>query len=134
MNTGSIEDRMAIRELIEAFAVRVTQKDPELWSEVWAPDGVWILPSEPQGVSGRQNIRAAFAQKMAPVENIHMTCTPSEVHIQGDSGTGKTFCRETIYLEDHIKKVLIACFHDEYTKLDGQWLFASRNYQVFGVY
>ncbi len=134
MNVGSVEDRLAIRELVDAFAVRVTAHDADFWSEVWAPQGTWILPSEPQGVHGKEKIRDAFKIKMAPVENIHMTCTPSELNIQGDRGTGKTFCRETIYLSGGVKKVLIACFHDEYIKIDGQWLFLTRDYKVFGVY
>lgn len=134
MNSGSIQDRLEIRELIEAFAVRVTLHDPELWSQVWAPDGTWVLPSEPQGVNGRDNIREAFKQKMAAVENIHMTCTPADMHIVGDKATGKTFCRETIYIKGGMKKVLIACFHDEYVKIEGQWLFQRRDYKVFGVY
>ncbi len=134
MNAGSVEARLQIRELIEAFAVRVTSRDADFWSEVWADDGVWILPSEPQGVRGRDNIRDAFKVKMAAVENIHMTCTPSELVVEGDKASGKTFCRETIYLTDGAKKVLIACFHDEYLCVSGQWLFQSRDYKIFGVY
>jgi hypothetical protein len=43
-NTGSVEDRLAIRELLEAYADAVCCVDADAWGATWAEDSVWELP------------------------------------------------------------------------------------------
>ena len=58
--TGPLEDRIAIRELLETYADAVCHVDAEGWGATWAEDGTWEMPDYPQfgRVSGRQNIVA----------------------------------------------------------------------------
>lgn len=134
MSKGSIEDRLAIRELIEAFCAAVIRIDADRFASTFAEDGVWVLPSVPEGTRGRDNIRKVFGEKLAYVEHIHMTGFPDELVFDGDRATGKTYCRELIYTKDGDNKVLIGCFHDAYVKCDGDWLFQSRDYEVVGLH
>lgn len=41
--TGPIEDRLAIRELMDGYASAVTQRDEEAWASLWAEDSRWLL-------------------------------------------------------------------------------------------
>jgi uncharacterized protein (TIGR02246 family) len=134
MSKGSVEDRLAIRELIERFCAAVIRIDAQRFAATFAEDGVWILPSVPEGTGGRDRIREVFAEKLAYVEHIHMAGFPDELAFDGDSATGKTYCRELIYTKDGDQKVLIGCFHDEYVKQGGEWLFKSRDYEVVGLH
>lgn len=134
MGKGSVEDRLAIRELIERFSAAVIRIDAERFASTFAEDGVWILPSVPEGTRGRDKIREVFAEKLGYVEHISMIGFPDELAIDGDSATGKTMCRELIYTKDGDQKLLIGCFHDEYVKVDGEWLFQSRDYEVIGLH
>ena len=54
---GPTEDRLAIRERIEAYADAVFRRDAEDWISNWAEDAVWRLPGV--DVAGRDNIKAA---------------------------------------------------------------------------
>ena len=63
MNKGSVEDRLAIRELMETFAVGAMHVDPEIWGSTWAEEGQWKLPSMEEPAVGKSNMLEAFAQK-----------------------------------------------------------------------
>lgn len=41
---GPIEDRIAIRELMNTHAHGVMTRDAELWGAIWADDAYWELP------------------------------------------------------------------------------------------
>ena len=132
MNQGSVEDRLAIRELIEAFAVGAMHCDAELWGETWAEEASWKLPSMPEAATGKQNVIALFKEKLAYVGYMSMISFPSNLVIQGDRATGRAYCRELIYPKAGGRLVVVGYFDDEYVKRDGRWLFASRVYTVMG--
>jgi len=133
MNKGPLEDRIAIRELIEEFAAAVMRIDAERWSKTWAIDGAWKLPSLPEDVVGRDQIKAMFADKLDYVDHMSMIAFPAELTVEGDRASGKAYCRELIFANDGGQRVLIGCFHDDYVKQDGQWLFQRREYEILGV-
>lgn len=134
MNIGSVEDRLAIRELIDTFAAGVMRIDSEYWGETWAPDGAWKLPSLPEDCVGKDNIKAMFKEKLAYAESISMIAFPADTVVDGDTAEGKAYCRELIYTKEGAQKILFGCFHDQYIKLDGQWLFQRREYEILSVH
>ena len=56
--TGPLEDRIAIRELMDTHAHGVMAKDAELWGSMWADDAFWALPEYPDlaGFHGKEAI------------------------------------------------------------------------------
>ncbi len=133
MNTGPIEDRLAIRELIETFAVGAMRIDLDIWGSTWAEEGSWNLPSLEQPAVGKSTILATFKEKLAYVDFMSMIAFPTELAIDGDSATGKAYSRELIYTKDGSQKIVIGCFHDEYVKRDGRWYFLSRDFEIIGL-
>lgn len=131
-NTGSVEDRLEIRELIETFAVGAMHVDTDLWGGTWAEEGVWSLPSMQQPVQGKDNVIAAFKEKMAYVDYMSMICFPSGLKFDGDKANGKAYCRELIYPKAGGRVIVVGYFDDEYIKRDGRWQFTSRVYNVMG--
>ena len=132
MNTGPVEDRLAIRELCEEFAAGAMRIDAQAWGETWAEEGVWGLPSMDKPVEGKANVVAAFAEKLAYVDFMSMISFPTDLVIDGDTATGNCYCRELIYPKGGDQLVVIGCFADKYVKRDGRWYFASRIYEVMG--
>ena len=132
MNKGPIEDRLEIRELIEAFAAAVMDIDAEKWGATWAEEGSWKLPSMESAVTGRDKVMAAFKEKMEYVKCMSMISFPAEMVVDGDRATGKAYCRELIYPKTGGQLVVLGYFDDEYIKRDGRWQFLSRVYQVIG--
>ncbi len=134
MNSGSVEDRLAIRELAETFAVGAMHVDPDIWGSTWAEEGAWKLPSMDAPAQGKDNVIATFKEKMAYVEFMSMISFPAELVIEGDRASGKSYCRELIFPKGGEQKVVVGYFDDEYVKRDGRWLFLSRTYNVIGMH
>lgn len=133
MNVGPIEDRLAIRELIETFAVGAMHIDTDIWGSTWAEEGSWNLPSLSEPAVGKDTILATFGEKLAYVEFMSMIAFPTELVIEGDRARGKAYSRELIYTKGGDQKVVIGYFNDEYVKRDGRWYFLSRDFNILGV-
>ncbi len=133
MNTGPVEDRLAIRELMETFAAGAMRVDVDTWGSTWAEEGSWKLPSMPEPAKGKSNVVAAFKEKMEYVSYMSMISFPADLVIDGDRARGKSYCRELIYPKSGERKVVVGCFEDEYVKRDGRWYFLSRVYEVMGM-
>jgi hypothetical protein len=133
MHTGSVEDRLAIRELVETFAVGAMRVDAGIWGSTWAEDGSWKLPSMAEPVQGKSAILEAFEEKMSYVKYMSMISFPAALRIDGNTARGEAYCRELIYPKNGGRKVIVGCFHDEYVKHDGRWYFLSREYEVLGA-
>ncbi|WP_439133541.1 nuclear transport factor 2 family protein [Pseudomaricurvus sp.] len=135
MSKGSVEERLAIRELIETFAVGVTTIDPELWASTWADEGCWKTPSMPALVEGKEAVVEKFKEMMAYVKFMSMSAIPSPTDLvfDGDKAKGRAYCRELIFPKAGGQKIVIGFFDDEYVKRDGRWLFTSRIYTVIGA-
>lgn len=130
MNRGPIEDRLAIRELIEAFAAGAMRFDPDYWGQTWADDGVWKLVSMPEPVHGKENIVAAFVRVMSYAEALSMISFPADLVVEGDRAQGKAYCRELIFPKAGGRIAVVGCYHDQYVRRDGRWLFQSRFYEI----
>ena len=133
MNTGPVEDRLAIRELLETFAVGAMHIDLDIWGGTWAEEGSWKLPSMDEPAVGKADILATFKEKMAYVDYMSMISFPADLVIEGETAKGKAYCRELIYTKTGEQRVVIGYFLDEYVKRDGCWYFLSRDYQVIGL-
>lgn len=130
MSTGPLEDRLAIRELIETFAVGTIRIDPEYWGTTWAEEASWKVPSMSEPVTGKSNIVSAFAEKLAYVDFISMSAFPTELDVDGDRARGQVYCQELIFPKTGGRRTVAGRFDDEYVKRDGRWYFLSRNYNV----
>lgn len=132
MNSGSIEDRLAIRELIEAFATAAMRGDAKKLGSTWSEDGVWTLPSMAEPSRGRDAIVAAFSKATAYLSFMSMISTPTELVIEGDSAHAKVYCQELIITKGNEQKTVVGCYDDRYVKREGRWYFQTRSYEVIG--
>jgi hypothetical protein len=64
---GALEDRIAIRELLETYADAVCRVDANDWGSTWAEDGTWEMPDYPEfgKTSGRAKIVETWKAAMA---------------------------------------------------------------------
>ena len=129
MDLDTIADRLAIRELIEAFTIGIMRADTEMWGNTWAEEGSWKIPLKEEPTVGRANIVAFLAQALAKNAFVSMSAFPADTVIEGDRAHGKAYVQECIYPKAGGQKTLIGCFHDEYVKRDGRWYFLSRDYE-----
>ena len=62
--TGPLEDRIAIRELMNTHAHGVMTRDVEVWGSIWADDAYWELADYPDlgGFQGKDVIVSGWVE------------------------------------------------------------------------
>lgn len=128
---GPLEDRVAIRELVDSYGDAVSRYDGKAWSENWAEDAIWILnlPNLPK-VEGREQILALWLRAMSEYEYVFMTAKPGEIRVNGDSATGRFWTSEITRLKTGEEQRIAGRYVDEYVRQKGRWLFKSRTYTM----
>ena len=128
---GPVEDRLAIRELVDSYGDAVARHDAQAWGSNWAEDSVWTLnlPELPR-VEGRANIVALWSRAMAEYEYVLMTAKPGEIKVSGDRATGRFWTSEITRLKSGEEQRIAGRYEDEYVKREGRWFFKSRNYRM----
>ena len=130
MSEGSIEDRLAITELVNTAIAAVMRKDIESWGATWAEDGAWKIDMLDQPARGREAIVAIYKGLLEKFAFVSMTGFCTEIVVDGDRATGKAYSQELMFPKDGGQRILCGCFHDEYVRRDGRWHFLSRVYET----
>jgi ketosteroid isomerase-like protein len=125
--TGTTEDRLAIRELLETYADAVCRVDAEAWGSTWAEDASWELPDYPDigTIRGRDNIVAAWKVAMTHYPGIVFIATPGAIEIDGSRATVRSYTSE-VYDRDGVTKRDRGRYEDVVVKQNGRWLFKKR--------
>lgn len=125
--TGPFEDRLAIRELLEAYADAVTRVDPADWGATWAEDGEWSMPDYPEfgTPKGRDNIVEVWTGAMKVYPGVKFQAWPGAIEVDGDKAAVRSYTSE-IYDRGDITFRDRGQYDDICVKVDGKWLFKSR--------
>lgn len=125
-------ERLAIRELIEAYGDGVTRRDRDAWASVWAEDSTWTLPDQAP-VRGRDNIVAFWLKELESYPLVVHSATPARIMVEGDRAHGVAYTSEVATLVDGQTLRLRGRYDDEFIKERGNWLFRSRTFNVLHV-
>ncbi len=127
--TGPLEDRVAIRELLETYGDAVNQRDAKVWGATWTEDGSWTLP-EMETVEGRAKIVEMWTTAMSHFPGVVFLVTPGTIEIDGNTARMRSYTSE-VYDDpatgqtrrDHGQ------YDDELVKIGGDWKFKSRRFR-----
>lgn len=128
--TGPDGHRLAIRELLEAYADAVNRNDAEAWGALWAEDGAWSLPDYPEigTTHGREAIVAMWIEAMKAYPGILFQAWPGSIEVEGNRATVRSYTSE-VYDQDGLTKRDRGLYEDVCVKQDGRWLFQSRTFR-----
>ena len=128
--TGTAEDRLAIRELLEAYADAVCRCDAEDWGATWAEDAEWSLPDYPEigTTKGKPAIVAMWTEAMKGYPGIRFQSWPGSIEVQGNRATMRSYTAE-VYDQNGVTMRDMGEYADECVKVDGEWLFDSRSFR-----
>jgi hypothetical protein len=127
-------DRLAIRELFDAYARCADRRDAEEQKALFTDDTIFAVymngdGSEPTYVlEGREALTPVFADLNRYEATTHFN-GQSTVTIDGDRATGESYTiAHHLFSEDGNRKIMIAALRylDAFVKIDGGWLFAER--------
>ena len=131
-------DRLAIRELFDAYAHCADRRDARGQQSLFTADAHFVVYMEGEGTEPTQELagRDALAPVFDDLNRYEATTHfngQSTVALHGDSATGESYClAHHLYAEDGERKLMIASLRylDTFAKSDGAWLFAERKLYV----
>lgn len=130
MTAQSIEEELAIRKLLEQFAIGCMRADIGIWGDTWAEEASWKIDMLDKPEVGKSNIIAVYEKILSNIAFVTITCFPGEITIDGDQAHGKSYSQELIFPKEGGQKILVGCYDDKYVKRDGKWYFLSRVYET----
>jgi ketosteroid isomerase-like protein len=127
-----IEDKMALKELVDSFSILADQKDVDTQVLLFTEDAEVNTYHEGKLIGtfkGRENIGKAFAGYLANFTHVFHINGQQIVKVDGNHARGTAYCQ--VYLKGTLqgKNVEItdgAYYNDEYVKQNGRWLIAKR--------
>jgi len=127
-------DRLAIRELIDAYAHCADRREAEGQKALFTEDMHFVVYMNGEGTEptddlhGREQLTPVFAALNQYEVTMHFN-GQSMVTLDGDRATGDTYCIAHHVFSDGERKIMVAYLRylDTFVKQDGNWLFAERN-------
>jgi SnoaL-like domain len=131
-------DRLAIRELVDAYARCADRRLAEEQKSLFTEDTHFVVYMDGQGseptqiLDGREALTPVFEDLNRYAATQHFN-GQSTIWLDGDRATGESYCiAHHLFTEDGERKLMLAHirYDDIFAKRDGVWLFAERNLYV----
>jgi SnoaL-like domain len=131
-------DRLALRELFDAYARCADRRDAEGQKALFTDDSVFAVymdgdGSEPTYVlNGREALTPVFEDLNRYEATTHFN-GQSTVTVDGDSATGESYTiAHHVFTEQGSRKIMVASLRylDTFAKIDGGWYFSERKLLV----
>jgi SnoaL-like domain len=128
-------DRLAIRELVDAYAHCADRRDAEGQKALFTGDTHFLVymngtGTEPtEDLHGSEQLTPVFAALKQYEVTMHFN-GQSTVTLEGERATGETYCiAHHVFSADGERKIMLAYLRylDSFVKQGGRWLFAERN-------
>ena len=131
-------DRLAIRELVDAYAHCADRRDADGQKSLFTDDTHFVVymegpASEPtQVLDGREALTPVFDDLNRYQATMHFN-GQSTIALDGDRATGMSYCiAHHLFTDGGERKLMVAWlrYGDTFVKGDDGWLFAERNLYV----
>ena len=127
---GAIVSRDAIAELVHRYSDAVVNRSAEDWGSCWAEDSVWVL-GPGRDVRGKTAIVDLWKSAVVRFDAIIQLVHNGSVTFDGDRAAGRWYIDERFIRAGGERGILLAHYDDEYVRVDGSWLFASRRLTAY---
>jgi hypothetical protein len=128
-------DRLAIRELVEAYAHCADRRDAKGQMSLFTADTHFVVylnakeakPS--QELHSREALAPVFADLNKYAATMHFVGQSTILSLTGDRATGEAYTlAHHLTIDGGKRRLMIAAlrYSDTFVKLDGTWLFAER--------
>jgi hypothetical protein len=132
-------DRLAIRELVEAYAHCADRRDAKGQMSLFTTDTHFVVymdatdPKPSQELHTREALAPVFAELKQYAATTHFVGQSTIFTLTSDRGTGEAYCLAHHVTRDGGKRRLMVAslrYIDTFVKRDGAWLFAERRLYV----
>ena len=131
-------DRLAIRELIDAYAHFADRRQPDEQATLYTEDGRTLVYPDPsasepaQVLTGHAEHAEGFRVLSQYAATMHLN-GQSTITLAGDRATGETYTIAHHLLETEAGRTQLDMFiryEDTFAKRDGTWRFAERKLRI----
>jgi hypothetical protein len=128
-------DRLAIRELVEAYAHCADRRDAKGQMALFTPDTRFVVymnakdPTPSQELHSREALAPVFADLNKYNATMHFVGQSTIFTLTGDRATGEAYTlAHHLTIDGEKRRLMIAAlrYSDRFVKVDGVWLFAER--------
>lgn len=127
--TGPIEDRLAIRELIDGYNDAVFRRSEQEWGDCWVEDAVWTVGGAT--IHGRDAMKAHWSKVMEGYPAVGMYVNHGALAVDGDRAEGRCYMIEMLKTGDGGELLVSGHYDDAFRRdTDGRWRFVTRSYTV----
>ena len=132
-------DRLAIRELVEAYAHCADRRDAKGQMSLFTTDTHFVVymnakdPTPSQELRSREALAPVFGDLNQYAATMHFLGQTTILTLTSDRGTGETYCMpHHLTIDGKNRRLMIAAlrYMDTFVKIDGTWLFAERKLYV----
>ena len=139
ISPGEAADRLAIRELVEAYAHCADRRDAKGQMSLFTQDTHFVVymnakdPKPSQELHSREALAPVFADLNQYAATMHLLGQSTILSLTDDQGTGEAYClAHHLTIDGEKRQLMIAAlrYYDTFVKMDGSWLFAERRLYV----
>jgi SnoaL-like domain len=132
-------DRLAIRELVEAYSHCADRRDAKGQMSLFTADthfAVFMDPGEPKPtweLQSREALGSVFADLNKYIATTHFVGQSTIVSLSKDKAVGETYClAHHVTVAEGKRRLMVASLRylDTFVKQDGVWLFGERRLHV----
>jgi hypothetical protein len=128
-------DRLAIRELVEAYAYCADRRDAKGQMNLFTTDTHFVVymnakdPKPSQELHSREELAPVFADLNQYAATMHFVGQSTILTLNRDRALGQAYCiAHHLTVDGEKRRLMIAYLRyvDTFRKIDGAWLFAER--------
>src|SRR5258705_13033323 len=128
-------DRLAIRELVEAYALCADRRDAKGQMALFTSDTHFVVymnakdPTPSQELHSREELAPVFADLNQYDATTHFVGQSTIFKLTGDRATGQAYClAHHVTVDGGKRRLMVASLRylDTFVKMDGAWLFSER--------
>jgi hypothetical protein len=132
-------NRLAIRELVEAYAYCADRRDAAGQMALFTPDTHFVVymdaknPTPSQEFHSREALAPVFADLNKYQATMHFVGQSTILSLADNRATGQAYClAHHLTVDGDKRRLMIAALRyiDTFAKVDGAWLFAERRLYV----
>jgi hypothetical protein len=135
ISPGEAADRLAIRELVEAYAHCADRRDSKGQMSLFTPDTHFVVymeaknPTPSQELHSREALAPVFADLNKYAATMHFVGQSTIFSLTGDRATGEAYTlAHHLTVDSGKRRLMIAAlrYADQFVNIGGAWLFAER--------
>jgi SnoaL-like domain len=139
LSPNEAADRLAIRELVEAYAHCADRRDAKGQLSLFTADTHFVVymnakdPTPSQELHSREALAPVFAELNKYYATTHFVGQSTIFTLTEDRATGEAYClAHHLTVDGGTRRLMLASLRylDTLVKIDGSWLFAERRLYV----